>query len=87
MRSEGRFSKAAAAQAYSVSVKIVARWLERFKAAVGGRSARARAIHRATAQLIVDRIVALRRERRTGKHIAITVGVSPGTVSRALRGA
>ncbi|WP_027058434.1 IS481 family transposase, partial [Mesorhizobium loti] len=39
----------------------------------------------ATAASIAERIVALRRQRWTGKHIAMETGVSPATVSRALK--
>ena len=38
----------------------------------------------ATDQAAVDRIVALRRQRLTGKHIACVFAVSPATVSRVL---
>ncbi|RWK05688.1 MAG: LacI family DNA-binding transcriptional regulator, partial [Mesorhizobium sp.] len=34
---------------------------------------------------VAERIVALRRQRLTGKHIAMEVGVSPATVSRVLK--
>lgn len=39
----------------------------------------------ATAASIAEPIVALRRQRWTGKHIAYEVGVSPATVSRVLK--
>jgi transposase InsO family protein len=38
-----------------------------------------------TRQDVAERIVALRRQRLTGRHIALVVGVSPATVSRVLR--
>jgi hypothetical protein len=34
---------------------------------------------------VAERIVALRCQRLTGKHIAMEVGVSPATVSRVLK--
>ena len=86
---EGRLSQALAAQAYGVSAKIVARWVERFKsegrAGMVDRSSRPRKLHRPTEAAIVERIVALRRQRLTGQHIAVAVGVSPATVSRVLK--
>lgn len=78
-----------AARVYGVSAKIVARWVERFRA--GGRDAmldrtsRPHSIPRQTGQALAERIIALRRQRLTGKHIAIQTGVSPATVSRVLK--
>ena len=46
------------------------------------RSSRPRYGPNAVDQAIIDRIIALRRPRRTGQHIAMAVGVSPATVSR-----
>jgi len=86
---EGRLSKAQAARTYGVSAKIVARWVERFKAegraGMTDRSSRPRRMPGMTEQAVADRIVALRRQRWTGRHIALEVGVSPATVSRVLR--
>ena len=86
---EGRVSKAQAARVYGVSAKIVARWVERYKAegraGMVDRSSRPGRMPRATKLLIAERIVALRRRRLTGKHIAREVGVSPATVSRVLK--
>jgi transposase InsO family protein len=48
------------------------------------RSSRPRHSPNRTDQTVVDRVVALRRQRFTGKHIASMVGVSPATVSRVL---
>jgi len=85
---EGRLSKAQAARVYGVSAKIVARWVERYKAqgraGMVDRSSRPVRSPKATDRAVVDRIVALRRQRWTGKHIAQEVGVSPATVSRVL---
>ena len=36
-------------------------------------------------QTVVERIVALRRQRLTGQHIAMQTGTSPATVSRVLK--
>jgi len=86
---EGRLCKADAARTYGVSAKIVARWVERFKAegraGMADRSSRPRCSPNATDRTVVERIVALRRQRFTGRHIALAVSVSPATVSRVLR--
>jgi transposase InsO family protein len=78
-----------AARIYGVSAKIVARWVERFKAggreAMLDRSSRPHAMPRQTSQALAQRIITLRRQRLTGKHIAIQTGVSPATVSRVLK--
>ncbi|RNC97048.1 MAG: IS481 family transposase [Oricola sp.] len=85
---EGRLTKAQAAGVYDVSPKIVARWVERYKAggskAMADRSSRPRRSPNAIGQAAIDRIIALRRQRWTGQHIALEVGVSPATVSRVL---
>ncbi|CCV08276.1 hypothetical protein MESS2_730172 [Mesorhizobium metallidurans STM 2683] len=45
------------------------------------RSSRPRRNPNATGQAVTERIVALRRQRFTGKHIASLAGVSPATVA------
>jgi transposase InsO family protein len=86
---EGRLSKAQAARLFGVSPKIASRWVERFKAdgraGMMDRSSRPDASPRQTSDADAARIVALRRQRLTGKHIAMEVGVSPATVSRVLK--
>jgi transposase InsO family protein len=86
---EGRLSKARAAHVYGVSAKIVARWVERYKAegraGMVDRSSRPRHMPQATDPSVVAHIVALRRQRWTGQHIAQVAGVSPATVSRVLK--
>lgn len=86
---EGRLSKAQAARLYGVSAKIVARWVERFttqgRKGMVDRSSRPRRLRGATPQAVIERIVALRRKRLTGRHIAQQTGVSPATVSRVLK--
>jgi transposase InsO family protein len=86
---EGRLSKADAGRAFGVTPKVVARWTARY-AALGrtgmiDRSSRPARIPRMTQPTTAERIVALRRKRFTGRHIAREVGVSPATVSRVLR--
>jgi transposase InsO family protein len=86
---EGGLSKAHAARVFGVSAKIVARWVERYKAeghaGMADRSSRPTVMPGMTEQAVAERIVALRRLRLTGKHIAMEVGVSPATVSRVLK--
>lgn len=86
---EGGFSKAHAAHIYGVTPKVVARWVERYKvdgaAGMADRSSRPASSPRQTHGSVVERILHLRRQRLTGKHIAMETGVSPATVSRVLR--
>lgn len=86
---EGRLSQARAARTYGVPAKIVARWVGRFRAEGGegmaDRSSRPGRSPNATDKTVVDRVVALRRQRFTGRHIALEVGASPATVSRVLK--
>ncbi len=88
---EGRLSKAQAAAVYGVSAKVVAKWVERFKIegrdGMTDRSSRPHRLRSVTPDAVVERIVALRRRRWTGQHIAQQVGVSPATVSRVLKAA
>ena len=85
---EGRLTKAQAVRVYGVSAKIVASWVERYKAegraGMADRSSRPRYSPSAVDQAIIDRIIALCRQRWTGQHIAMEVGVAPTTVSRVL---
>jgi hypothetical protein len=64
------------------------KWVARFKAdGVEGlmdRSSRPHHLRAVTPEPVVRRIIALRRLRWTGKHIARETGVSPATVSRVL---
>jgi transposase-like protein len=82
-------SPEAAARAADVCVRTVRKWLKRFAAegvlGLADRSSRPHRLHSPTSQAIREEIVALRRDRRTGKDIAKAVGVSPATVSRVLR--
>jgi transposase len=83
---EGGLSQAALK--FAVTAKVVKRWVERYKAEGGAgmvnRSSRPKRSPHATERAVADRIVALRRQRLTGKHIASVVAVSPATVSRVL---
>ena len=79
----------AAAQAAGVSPRTVRKWVARFEAegieGLRDRSSRPHHLYRPTPPAIVEQIEALRRQRWTGKQIALEVGVSPATVSRILR--
>ncbi len=85
----GQLSQAQASSVYLVSAKIVSRWVERFRAQGRGgmmdRSSRPQTSPRQTDQALVERIIGLRRQRLTGRHIAMETGVSPATVSRVLK--
>jgi transposase InsO family protein len=67
----------------------VRKWLARYRelgpAGLADRSSRPHRLYRPTPKPIVERIIALRRQRYTGKQIAAQVGVSPATVSRILK--
>src|SRR6516164_8695995 len=64
--------------------KWLARYCREGVAGLRDRSSRPHRLHRPTPQAVVERIAALRRERWTGKQIALETGVSPATVSRIL---
>ena len=85
---EGALSQAQAALKFAVTLKVVRRWVKRYetegRAGMADRSSRPRHSTNATGQAVADRIVALRRQRFTAKHIASLVAVSPATVSRVL---
>ena len=74
------------AASFGVCVKAAHKWVARFEAegAAGrrDRSSRPHRLHRPTPGDVMARIAALRRERWTGKRIALELGVSAATVSR-----
>jgi transposase InsO family protein len=84
-----RLSKAAAAGQFNITPKTVAKWVKRFRAeGVDGlrdRSSRPLSLPSQTAPATAAAIEALRRQRYTGKQIAVEVGVSAAAVSRILR--
>jgi transposase len=86
---EGGLSGAAAARQFNVTPKTVVKWVERFRAeGVDGlrdRSSRPLSLPSQTAPATCAVVEALRRQRHTGKQIAVEVGVSPATVSRILQ--
>lgn len=77
------------AAATGVSAKTVRKWIARFAAegvsGLADRSSRPHRRPRATPAAQLEQIVALRRQKLSGKAIASQVGVSPATVSRVLR--
>ncbi len=85
---EGGLSKAAAAYQFNVTPKTVAKWVKRFRTeGVDGlrdRSSRPHSLPSQTPAAACAAVEALRRQRYTGKQIAVEVGVSPATVSRIL---
>ena len=72
-----------------VSIRTVHKWVSRYRtegeAGLLDRSSRPHRLRRPTPPATVERIEALRRQRWTGKRIAMTVGSSAATVSRVLR--
>ena len=85
---EGQMPKAVAT-AFGICVKTVGKWVERFQAegaaGLADRSSRPHRLRAPTSEAVLRRIEELRRQRWTGQQIALEVGVSPATVSRALR--
>ena len=79
----------AVATAMGVDAKTVRKWSERSQAegsaGLEDRSSRPHQLRRPTPPGVVDQIIALRRQRWTGKQIAKETKVSPATVSRVLR--
>ncbi|RWD50775.1 MAG: IS481 family transposase [Mesorhizobium sp.] len=79
----------AMAQAAGVCQRTVRKWVDRYRregvAGLGDRSSRPLRLRHPTPQATVEMIEQLRRQRWTGKQIAVEVGVSPATVSRVLR--
>src|SRR3954469_4044318 len=86
---EAGLSKTAAACQFNTTAKTVAKWVERFRAegveGLRDRSSRPVSLPSQTAPATCSAVEALRRQRYTGKQIAVEVGVSPATVSRILR--
>ena len=72
-----------------VSIRTVHKWVARYRAegeaGLPDRLSRPHRLRRPTPPATVERIEALRRQRWTGKRIAMTVGSSAATVSRVLR--
>jgi transposase len=79
----------AVADAAGVCSRTVRKWVDRYRreglAGLQDRSSRPHRLHRPTPQAVIEKIERLRRQRWTGKQIAVEVGVSSATVSRVLR--
>jgi transposase InsO family protein len=78
----------AVSEAVGVCPRTIRKWVARFEseglAGLQDRSSRPKRLYRPTPQAIVERVEALRRDRKTGKTIACDTGISPATVSRIL---
>ena len=79
----------AVAEAAGVCPRTVRKWLDRYRreglVGLQDRSSRPHRLRQPTPAAMIEEIERLRRERWTGKQIAVQVGVSPATVSRVLR--
>ena len=84
-------SPMAVATAMGVDAKTVRKWVGRFHAeglaGLRDRSSRPHKLRRPTSPEVIEQIIALRRQRWTGKQIAKQTATSPATVSRVLRAA
>jgi transposase InsO family protein len=83
------FTLKQAAACFNVSAKTAAKWVGRYRehgeAGLRDRSSRPRRLRRPTAEELVQRVEALRRERWPGVRIAQHTGLSRATISRILR--
>ena len=83
------FTRKAAAAAFRVSARTVAKWVGRYqqqgRAGLRDRSSRPQRSPRRVADSMQQRVVELRRERKAAFWIARETGLSPATVSRILR--
>ena len=79
----------AVAEAFCTTAKTVRKWLGRYRAegpsGLNDRSSRPRRLRQPTPPEKIEQVIALRRERRTGKEIAKELAISPASVSRILR--
>ena len=79
----------AVAEAAGVCPRTVRKWAERYRreglTGLQDRSSRPHRLRQPTPAAVVEEIERLRRQRWTGKQIAVKVSVSPATVSRVLR--
>jgi len=86
---EDGLSKADAAIQFNTTPKTVAKWVDRFHAegidGLRDRSSRPLSSPSQTVAATCAVIEALRRQRHTGKQIAIEAGISAATVRRVLR--
>jgi transposase InsO family protein len=77
------------AQAAGVSLTTLKKWVRRFRAegmaGLQDRSSRPRRNPQQLPPAVVEQVIALRLQRRTGRFIARQVGISPASVSRILQ--
>jgi transposase InsO family protein len=85
----GGLSRTVVARQFNTSAKTVTKWVERFrKDGVGGLRDRSSRPHSSPSQTPLPvriSVEALRRQRHTGKQIAVELGLSAATVSRILQ--
>ena len=85
---EGGQTPQAAARAAGVCPRTARKWVDRFKAeglaGLADRSSRPQRLRQPTSPAVVDQVIALRRRRLPGQHIAKAAGVShaSGTESK-----
>jgi transposase InsO family protein len=77
------------AASFGICSRTVRKWVGRFqaegRAGLADRSSRPNRLYHPTSDHQRQTIIALRRQRLCGNHIAVRAGVSPATVSRILR--
>ena len=82
-------SPKAVATAFGIDVKTVSKWVKRLRsegaAGLVDRSSRPKTLRRPTPADTAEQVIALRRQRWTGRQIARQTHISPATVSRILR--
>jgi hypothetical protein len=81
---EGGQTPQAATRAAGVCPRTACKFRAKGLAGLADRSLRPRRLRQPTSPALVDQVIALRRQRLSGQHIAKAVGVSPATVSRIL---
>jgi transposase InsO family protein len=79
----------AIAEAAGVCPRTVRKWVDRYRCegltGLNDRSSRPHRLRHPTPQAVVEQVEALRRQRRTGKQIAVELRISPATISRILK--
>jgi transposase InsO family protein len=88
VQAEG-WSRREAAEALSLSVRTVAKWLRRYREeglpGLRDRTSRPRSSPTATSEILRRRVLELRQQRLVGREISETIGLPRATVSRILR--
>jgi transposase InsO family protein len=77
------------AQAMGVSLTTLKKWVRRYRAegmaGLQDRPSRPRSSPQQLPPVMIEQVIALRRQRRTGRFIARHLGISPASVSRILQ--